>query len=314
MKTIVANLAVAALLAVASVPARAEEPAACRTPRFSDIGWTDVTATTALSAMLLKDLGYAPKIDLLSVPITYESLKSKNIDIFLGNWMPVEEAVRKPYLDSHAVDVVGVNLQDAKATLATTETAYDAGLKSIGDIQKFGPELRERIYGIEPGSSANAHILEMIHDKQYGLGRFRIVESSEQGMLAELERNVRDKQPIVFVGWEPHPMNLRFRIKYLDGGDALFGPNYGGATVHTNVRAGYVQECPNVGRLLSNLRFTLPMEDEIMNSIMADHMAPEAAARKWLRANPAPLDGWLDGVSTSDGKPGLDAVKQRLGG
>ena len=309
MKIIIASLAAAALLATAPGATRAEESAGCHTPRFSDIGWTDVTATTALTAMLLKDLGYTPKIDLLSVPITYESLKSKTIDIFLGNWMPIEAAVRKPYLDSHKIDVVGPNLEGAKATLATTEAAYDAGLKSIGDIHKFGPELHDRIYGIEPGSGANGHILDMIHDKQYGLGQFRIVESSEQGMLAELERSVREKQPIVFFGWEPHPMNLRFRIKYLEGGDALFGPNYGGATVYTNVRAGYLQECPNVGRLLKNLRFTLPMEDEIMNSIATDHMAPEAAARKWLRANPATLDG----VTTVDGKLGLDAVRQRLG-
>lgn len=313
MRTIVAGLTALALLGAPAM-GRAEEPAACRVPRLSDIGWTDVTATTALTAMLLKDLGYAPKINLLSVPITYESLKAKTVDIFLGNWMPIEEAVRKPYLDSHAIDVVGPNLEGAKATLATTVSAYESGLKSIADIHKFGPDLRRSIYGIEPGSGANGHILDMIHDKQYELGQFRIVESSEQGMMAELERSVREKRPIVFFGWEPHPMNLRFPIKYLDGGDALFGPNYGGATVYTNLRAGYAAECPNVGRLVSNLRFTLLMEDEIMNSIMTDHMAPEAAARKWLRANPGALDPWLDGVTTIDGKPGLEAVKQKLGG
>ena len=313
MRRAVIHLAIAALLATAPGRSRAAEPASCRAPRFSDIGWTDVTATTALTAMLLKDLGYSPAISLLSVPITYESLKSKKIDIFLGNWMPIEAAVRKPYVDGRAVDVLGANLEGAKATLATTEAAYDAGLKSISDIHGFGPALHDRIYGIEPGSGANGHILDLIHDKQYGLQKFQIVESSEQGMLAELERSVREKQPIVFFGWEPHPMNLRFRIKYLEGGDALFGPNYGGATVFTNVRAGYVQECPNVGRLLTNLRFTLSMEDEIMNSIMTDHMAPEMAARAWLRAHPEVLDEWLSGVTTTDDKSGLDAVKQQLG-
>ena len=313
MRRTVVSLAIAALLATAPGRSRAAEPASCRAPRFSDIGWTDVTATTALTAMLLKDLGYSPAISLLSVPITYESLKSRKIDVFLGNWMPIEAEVRKPYVDGHAVDVLGANLEGAKATLATTEAAYDSGLKSISDIRGFGPALRDRIYGIEPGSGANGHILDLIHDRQYGLQQFQLVESSEQGMLAELERSVREKRPIVFFGWEPHPMNLRFQIKYLDGGDALFGPNYGGATVFTNVRAGYVQECPNVGRLLANLRFTLPMEDEIMNSIMTDHMAPEMAARTWLRAHPEVLDGWLAGVTATDGKSGLDAVKQQLG-
>ena len=50
--------------------------------------------------------------------------------------------------------------------------------------------------------------------------------------------------PIVFLGWEPHPMNTRFDMRYLTGGDSSFGPNYGGATVYTNMRAGYLAGMP----------------------------------------------------------------------
>ena len=38
-------------------------------------------------------------------------------------------------------------------------------------------------------------------------------------------------------------MNTRFQMKYLEGGDD-FGPNYGGATIYTNVRKGYAQGAP----------------------------------------------------------------------
>ena len=74
----------------------------------------------------------------------------------------------------------------------------------------------------------------------------------------------------MFLGWEPHPMNANFDLTYLSGGDEWFGPNYGGATVYTNVRAGYLEECPNVGQLLKNLKFTLEMENEIMGAILDD--------------------------------------------
>ncbi|MFX8860311.1 hypothetical protein ABTM70_19295, partial [Acinetobacter baumannii] len=57
-------------LLVASA-AQAAEPASCKTVRFADVGWTDITATTALSSVLLKGLGYAPKSTVLSVPVTY---------------------------------------------------------------------------------------------------------------------------------------------------------------------------------------------------------------------------------------------------
>ena len=82
----------------------------------------------------------------------------------------------------------------------------------------------------------------------------------------------------MFLGWEPHPMNTNFDLAYLSGGDEVFGPNYGGATVYTNVRAGYLEECPNVGQLLKNLKFTLAMENEIMGAILNDGEEPEAAA------------------------------------
>ena len=84
------------------------------------------------------------------------------------------------------------------------------------------------------------------------------MESSEQGMLAQVARAVKRKRWIVFLGWEPHPMNANFEMAYLSGGDDWFGPNFGGATVYTNIRKGYAGDCPNVSKLLSNLRFTWP--------------------------------------------------------
>ncbi|MBV9750548.1 MAG: choline ABC transporter substrate-binding protein [Acetobacteraceae bacterium] len=306
-------VAAIAFLVGTAAAAQAAEPAACRTVRFSDIGWTDVTATTAMTAGILTDLGYKPEITLLSVPVTYASLKSKNIDVFLGNWMPSMEGDRKAYVADHSVDVLGANLEGAKYTLAVPDYTYDAGLKSFGDVQKFAPQLHDKIYGIEPGNDGNRHVLDMIHGDQFGLGHFQLVESSEQGMLAEVARAVRNKEPIVFLGWEPHPMNKEFKMDYLSGGDKVFGPNYGGATVYTNVRAGYVQQCPNVGRLLQNMKFSLAGEDAMMGAILDKHDSPEKATTDWLKANPDVLNTWLDGVTTWDGKPALPVVKAKLG-
>jgi glycine betaine/proline transport system substrate-binding protein len=284
----------------------AAEPEACRTVRFSDIGWTDVTATTGLAGRLLRNLGYQPRVTVLSVPVTFASLKNSDIDVFLGNWMPAMEADIRPYVDDGSVEVVGANLTGAKYTLAVPAYTHDAGLRDFADIQRFAPELQHRIYGIEPGNDGNRLVLGLIKSNQFGLGGFKLVESSEQGMLAQVERAFAARQPIVFFGWEPHPMNTRFDMRYLTGGDGSFGPDFGGATVFTNVRAGYLRECPNVGRLLRNLRFTLRGESEIMAGILERKLAPEAAAAEWLDANPAALAAWHEGVTTFDGRPALE--------
>jgi len=108
-------------------------------------------------------------------------------------------------------------------------------------------------------------------------------------------------------------MNARFQMTYLAGGDQYFGPNYGGATVLTNVRKGYLQACPNVGRLLQNLGFTLEMENAVMGAILDQGEDPEDAATAWLKANQQALDTWLEGVTTLDGKDGKAAVREHLG-
>lgn len=233
MKTQLRSAILAAGLALAAGPAFAQS---CDTVRFSDVGWTDITATTAVATTVLDALGYETDIKVLSVPVTYASLEKKDIDVFLGNWMPTMEADIRPYLDKGTVDSLGVNLEGAKYTLAVPKYAYDAGLKSFADIAKFRDELGGRIYGIEPGNDGNRLILDMIEKNAFGLEGFEVAESSEQGMLAQVARAVKKQEPIVFLGWEPHPMNANYQMSYLTGGDDYFGPNLGGATVYTNTR------------------------------------------------------------------------------
>jgi glycine betaine/proline transport system substrate-binding protein len=306
-------LPLAAALMLAGAAAQAADPESCRTVRFSDVGWTDITATTGAASVVLRGLGYEPEVEILAVPVTYASLKNQDIDVFLGNWMPSMAGDAQPYLDDGSVTNVGANLEGAKYTLAVPTYLAEQGLKDFADIAKFRDQLDGQIYGIEPGNDGNRLVLDMIEKDAFGLKGFELVESSEQGMLAQVARATQAQEPIVFLGWAPHPMNSNFDLTYLSGGDEVFGPNYGGATVYTNVRAGYLEECPNVGQLLKNLKFTLDMENEIMGGILNDGQEAEAAASSWLKEHPEVLDAWLNGVTAVDGEPGLPAVKEHLG-
>ena len=309
----IATFAAAVGLAVGIAGSATAADEACKTVRFSDVGWTDITATTAATSVVLEGMGYEPDVKLLSLPVTYASLKNEDIDVFLGTWLPTMEADIKPYREDGTVETVRANLEGAKYTLAVPKYTFDKGLKTFQDIAKFEDDLDGKIYGIEPGNDGNRLILSMIENDQFGLGDMDLVESSEQGMLSQVNRATRREKDIVFLGWAPHPMNSNNEIEYLSGGDDVFGPNYGGATVYTNVRAGYLDECPNVGKLLNNLEFSLPMENEIMGMILDDGEDAQPAARAWLKKNPDVLEAWLDGVKTFDGKDALPAVKASLG-
>jgi len=284
----------------------------CSTVRFSDVGWTDITSTTAVTTQILKGLGYKTKTDLLSVPVTYSSMANGDIDVFLGNWMPTMEGDIKRYREAGTVTTIRANLSGAKYTLAVPKYVYDAGVKSFSDLKKYADKFHDRIYGIEPGNDGNRLIQNMIDKNAFGLKDFDLVESSEAGMVSQIKRMIRRKQWIAFLGWAPHPMNSNFNIKYLSGGDDYFGPNYGGAKVYTNVRKGFTAQCPNVGKLLTNLKFSLPMENQVMDSILNKGQQPASAAIQWLNKNPQILNKWLDGVKTIDGKPAKDSVLNYL--
>lgn len=205
--SIALGLAVNLAAGLTAGAALAADPEACKSVTFSDVGWTDITATTATATVLLEGLGYAPETQVLSVPVTYASMKNKDIDVFLGNWMPTMEADIAPYREDGTVETLVTNLEGAKYTLAVPKYTYDAGLKSFADIAKFADKLDGKIYGIEPGNDGNRLILDMIEGDTFGLKDFELVESSEAGMLSQVRRAAGAKQDVVFLGWEPHPMN-----------------------------------------------------------------------------------------------------------
>ncbi|MBY6089596.1 choline ABC transporter substrate-binding protein [Pseudooceanicola sp. 502str34] len=283
--------------------------AECDEVTFSDVGWTDITTTTAATKHVLEALGYDVDVKVLSVPVTFASLESDDVDVFLGNWMPAQTSAITPYLDSGEIESVAVNLEGTKYTLAVPDYTYEKGLKSYADIAKFREELDGKIYGIEPGNEGNAYLISLTEENTHGLEGFDVVESSEQGMLAQVERAVKADKDVVFLGWEPHPMNAAFSLKYLPGGEEFFG---GEGVVNTVTRKGFAAECPNVGKLLENLKFTLPMENEIMGMILNDGEDAGDATEEWMKANPDLVLSWLDGVTTKDGGDATEAVKSEL--
>jgi glycine betaine/proline transport system substrate-binding protein len=307
MKSILLSLALVAGLSTGT--AYAGDPASCQKVRMADVGWTDIQATTATASVILDAIGYKPEVKVLSVPVTYQSLKNKDLDVFLGNWMPSMTANIDPFLKDKSVESISENLTGAGYGLVVPDYVANAGVKSLADLSKFKDKFDAKIYGIEPGNDGNRIVLGMIKDPKNHLDGWQLVESSEAGMLSQAEKAMRSKKWIVFLGWTPHPVMGEMKITYLTGmGDSGFGA----ATVHTNVRAGYLKDCPNVGTFIKNLKFDLSMENKMMDGILKGG-DPKTVAADWLKAHPDAADKWLDGVTTFDGKDAKAALKAKLG-
>lgn len=302
-------LAGLALSLLAFAPAGAAEAERCAKVRLSDPGWTDIAAANGVASVVLQGLGYEPDVKTLSVPIGFEALKTGDIDVFLGNWLPAQRKFRDDADASGAVVELVRNLEGAKFTLAVTEPGAALGVKDFADLAAHRAAFDGRIYGIEPGAPANQSIAKIIETNKFGLGDWRLMESSEQAMLAQVRRNEAGGKPTVFLAWAPHPMNIALKIAYLSGGDEEFGPDFGGASVHTLANKAWSEACPNLTKLFSQLTFTVDQENLLIGEILDQGRSGAEAAKAWIAANPDALEVWLDGVTTRDGAPGAEAVR-----
>jgi glycine betaine/proline transport system substrate-binding protein len=302
-------LLASALVAASTVAAQAAEPESCKTVRMADVGWTDNTAQNGLFKNVLKGLGYETEDQVLALPVIMESLKNNDLDVFLDNWMPSNSANVQPYLDEKSLDMLGANLEGAGYGPVVPDYVAAAGVKSLADLAANADKFDKKFYGIEPGNDGNKIVQAKIDDPANNLQGWELVESSEQGMLAQAEKLMKKQEWIAFLGWAPHPVMGQMKLVYLTGFEK---DGFGDAQIKTLTRPGYSAECANVGKLLANLKFTLPMESSIMEAIGGGADGEKAAA-DWLKANPGVLDSWLAGVTTFDGQDGLAAVKSDLG-
>jgi glycine betaine/proline transport system substrate-binding protein len=303
----ISAIVTASVIALGSAGAYAEQ--SCSTVTMADPGWSDIAATNAITSFLLDGMGYKAEVDTLAVPIAYGGLKDGKVDVFLGNWMPAQQGFYDKFIATGDVVQYAKNLEGTEFTLAVPDYVYAAGVHDFKDLNTYADKFDKKIYGIGAGAPANLSLAEIIKKNQFNLGGWKLVESSEQAMLAEVGRAVKKEKFITFLGWTPHPMNVQFKMKYLTGGEAYFGAS---GSVYTLTRKGYAESCPGVAKLLSNLTFTQEMENSIMADVANKKVSNAVAVKAYIQANPALLDKWLDGVKTIDGKDALGAVKAKL--
>ena len=59
------------------------------------------------------------------------------------------------------------------------------------------------------------------------------------------------------------------------------------------MRKGYLEQCPNLGRLLQNLEFSVDIENEWMDQILTDKVRTADLAVQWLAGKPpSSINGW----------------------
>ena len=169
------------------------------------------------------------------------------------------------------------------------------GITSISDLPKAGTK---EITGIEPGA-AFMPVVEDTVIPEYNLD-MKLVTSSTAGMLAEVQKKNAAKEPIVFTGWSPHWMNLKYDIVYLDDPKDAQGAFDNSATVTSTVNKDLEADDPTAYTFLKSIR----LDETQVNQIEAEMNKAgsgneEKGVRNWLKDNSQVVKPWVEAAKSA---------------
>ncbi|MCI0510253.1 glycine betaine/proline transport system substrate-binding protein [Chromohalobacter marismortui] len=279
---------------------------------FGVPSWPGITVKTEIASQLLEPLGYTTQADNVGLQVIYQGLKSGDLDVFLGGWLPAQEPMLTPMEDNGVVTRIANNVDGAQMTLAVPDYVYEQGVTSFADLDAHRDMFEGEIYGFGAGSAASEILNKAIDNDTWGLGDWQLVDTSTVGMLSAARDAISREKPIVWVGWTPHWMNIEMPMRYLDDSKNLFGKGNGASQVLTLMNADYADAHPNLVAFFENFTFTAEQQSWMIKAFGLDKKGREEVANTWIHDNPERIKAMLEGVTTTDGKAAWPVVKDAL--
>jgi len=268
--------------------------------------WADLVVENQIAGDILKKLGYSPSVQDVSVPLGAQALSTGKADAYLGNWWPSQKSAYGKLIDDGKVAVTGTLLTGTKyAPGIPGAMAKKLNITSLADLAQHGDLFNHEILGIEPGSPGNQYVLDAIKKNAYGLGKWKLVQSSTEAMLAEVSRRVAKNEPVVFLAWQPHWMVVKWKVTFLADPQHVWP---GAGQIRVLTRSGLKQEDPNLVRLLSQIRIDSATASAWIDAYDNKKQSAKDIASSWMAAHPQVVKEWLAGVKTVNGEDGAAAV------
>lgn len=273
-----------ALGASAAVTQAEEKPPV----RIGWVNWSDTEITVKLASTALQEhLKQPVKLVMADIGIQFQALANGNIDLIPMVWLP---STHKAFYDKYKdrLEDLGV-LYEGRIGMAVPTSVPVAEVASVEDLNK--PGIREKFDGkiltSEVGNGQYTLTVKAIED--YKLTGYKLVGSSESGMLNEMDRNLkRDKWSLVNA-WSPHWMFSKWSLRYLEDPKQIFG---GAEQIHAMARKGFSQEHPEVAYFFAH--FSLPQADLEALMMQARESTADKAVAAYYAANKSRFEGMFN--------------------
>ena len=272
-----------------------------RSVRLAHTNWSSsVASANLIKAVFEEKLGIKCELVSLNADKMWAAVAEGKADATLSAWLPDTHAHYYERFSDRVVNL-GPNLEGTKIGLVVPNVTLGrltAGtgirnkpymdIDSITELKAHADKFNHRIIGIEP----EAGIMEKTREAMevYGIEDFRLVESSEVSMVAELSNAIRHQNWIVITGWLPHWIFSRWNMKFLDDPEGVYG---GTGHINTIARQGLQADMPRAYRLLDKFSWTPEDVGQLMMWIQEDKgRFPYEKALRWIRTHPDRVEKW----------------------
>lgn len=300
-------LATTSLLAVASGSAAASDQ---QDVILGVPPWGGVEVKSQVVTKILEPLGFNVEQTSAGAPIVYEGLGKGDIHVNMSAWAPGQAPTFMPHVEAGDVVRLGENLEGAVAGFAVPQYVYDSGITHARDLQENAERFDSTVFCIDTGSGANSVVNEAIDNDVYGLGDWSIVPSSTAGMLSRVGRAVNDEEPIVFCGWRPHWMNVRYDMRYLQDPEDLWGPNGGESTVYTLATDSFQETHPHLTTFFERFVIDAQVQSQWLFETGQQDRSLDTVATEWIAANLDTIEPWVEGLETPNGQDPMTALRE----
>lgn len=251
------------------------------TVNIAYVQWDSEVASTHVIAEVLKNEGYHVTLTPLDNAVMWQTVANGNADFSTSAWLPVTHGQQYQKYKSK-LDDLGPNLKGTKLGLAVPK--YMTDVNSIEDLSK---QADQKITGIEPGAGIMAAAQKTLKE-YHNLSSWELVAASTGAMTTSLDQAIKKKDPIVVTAWSPHWMFAKYDLKYLKDPKETFGST---ENINTIARKGLKKDLPNVYKIIDKFHWTQKDMEAVMLDINKG-MSPEAAAKKWVKANKSKVSSW----------------------
>jgi glycine betaine/proline transport system substrate-binding protein len=244
--------------------------------------WTSTVPPTKVAKLLLEDMGYTVEETNADAGGVYTGLSRGDLDVFMDAWLPVMHA---NYMEQYADTLEDTAVSYTEGELGWVIPTYVEGIETVEDLKGKEDLFGGKIYGIEAGAGMTITSQEMIDELGLDL---EYVASSEGGMLAQAQRMIANEEPVLFLGWRPHPMFVNFDLKVLPSPEGYFETS----EVHVITNKELKDKAPEAYDFLSNWKMSVTdIEDMIVQ--IEDGKDEEEVAQEWIDNHPDEVKAML---------------------